>query len=223
MRTRQQFEEDIKSLEARFHSMCTLTGAMLDGAMAALISQEPDKAKWVIDQDDTVDSDNFWIENECMRLVIQQQPVAHDLRVIGMIFKAVTDVERIADHAVDLAKIAISIGDTGRNTRLNELSPLAEEVRKMYARSLQAFAAYDTTLATAIIEEDNVVDALFHAHRDSLMQWMQADGAHSILASNLIFAAQFLERIGDRCVNMAERIHLIEWGLPQDRPHQPTA
>jgi phosphate transport system protein len=218
MRTRQQFDEDIRALEARFHAMCEITREMLDAAIEALLSSRTELARGVIDQDDSVDSDNFWIENECMRLVIQQQPVAHDLRVIGMIFKAVTDVERIADHAVDLAKLALTIGDIGSCSQLQELAPLAAEVRTMYARSLQAFRAYDTALASAIIEEDNVVDALFHAHRDNLLRWMQADQANSVLASNLVFAAQFLERIGDRCVNMAERIHLIEWGLQQDRP-----
>ena len=219
MNSRVQFDAEIKALEARFQSMCQATGDMLQMAVAALETGNPALINAVIERDDEVDADNVWLETECMRLVIQQQPVAHDLRVIGMIFKAITDVERIADHAVDIAKIAVYTGSINEFVLITELRNLGAEVQKMFQFSKDAFASYDTQLAATIIEQDNVVDDLFHTLRDRLMRLMQDDREHTVLASNLIFAVQFLERIGDRCVNMAERIHLIEWGLPPDRPH----
>jgi len=212
MRTRQQFDADLVALEQKFLTMGGLAGRMLDQAMDALIMGNIALASKVVSQDDTVDQYNIDIDAECMRLVIQQQPLAHDLRFIGMIFKAVTEVERIADHAVDIAKLAIHIRTVRRYEPLVDVGKLARLVRAMYTSALQAFAEHNIELVQIVIDADNAVDDLFHEQRSDLLRLMHDDSDRIILASDLIFAVQFLERIGDRRVNIVERLHQIEVG-----------
>lgn len=183
---------------------------MLDDAVRALIESDSMLANAVKQKDDEVDAANDQIEAECMRLVIQQQPIAHDLRFVGMIFQAITDVERIADHAVDIAKIALEMETCGGYLPIVNIPRLAERVRAMYNDTVAAFAKHDIELVARVVADDDEIDDLFHEQRATLLAEMTAHPERAILCTNLIFVAQFLERIGDRCVNIAERTHQIE-------------
>lgn len=212
MRTRQQFDADLLRLDQHLHSMGDETADMLAKAMLALTGGDVVLAAEVIDQDDVVDRLNSEIEIECMRLVIQQQPIAHDLRQIGMIYKAIDDIERIADHAVDIARIAISIDRECRYETLVDVLGLAARVRDMFANSMTTFTNYDLDMVARVVADDDMVDDMFHAQRAKLLEIMQSNPQSMTLASHLIFVVQFLERIGDRCVNIAERAHQVASG-----------
>ncbi len=212
MRTRQQFDADLVELNQKLVLMGQCTSNMLDLAVKSLVNQDASLALSIEPMDDQVDQLDLDIEAECMRLVIQQQPLAHDLRFVGMVFQAITDIERIADHAVDISKIAIAISHETHFEPLVDIKLLGEMVRSMFAGAMEAFASNNVDMATKVVSADDPVDDLFHEQRAALLSIMQSQPLKVKLASHLIFVAQFLERIGDRSVNIAERVHQIEKG-----------
>ena len=212
MRTRRQFDAELSALEAKLILMGRKAGDMLESAIISLIDSDVSVANDVILQDEIVDTYNMELEAECMRLVIQQQPLAHDLRIVGMVYKAIADVERIADHAVDIAKIARDIASADRFERLVDVALLHDKVIRMFRSAMKSFEDHDVDLALRVIADDDEVDDLFMDQRAALLEIMEADALRRTLASHLIFVAQFLERIGDRSVNIAERVHLLERG-----------
>jgi phosphate transport system protein len=218
MRTRQQFDADLLALQNALVEMGSNAGEMLSSAIHALTTGDSAEALAVIERDDIVDQFDINIEAECMRLVIQQQPIARDLRVIGTVYKAITDIERIADHAVDIAKIARQIAAESRYEPLVDIALLTKHVSTMYRDAIQALQQHNIEVASRVVLSDDLVDDMFHDQRAALLVIMKDRPECRILASNLIFVAQFLERIGDRSVNIAERVLQMELiTVPRDR------
>ena len=210
METRQQFHEELAALDRQLLEMGTAAERMVGSAVSALRDGDVALAESVLDQDDTVDAMNQDIEARCMRLLALQQPVARDLRQIGTVLKVITDVERIGDHAVDIAKIARRFARHLHGSRpLVDVTPLADMARDLLCRGLDALIRRDTQLAAQVVTEDDEIDETFQSLRDALFNIPEAGTAS---ASYTLLAMVYLERIADHAVNIAERVPYVETG-----------
>jgi len=210
---RAHFEAELNSLRETMLEMATCADNMLAQAVEALISGNIELVQKVIAQDDTVDRYDIEIESKCLRLIATQQPVARDLRTIGTALKVITDVERIGDYAVDIAKIGRRLARAQQIYRpLVDVPRLAHLSRVMLQDALQAFIHHDLNLVDKVIRDDDEVDRLYHAMRERLTQEIVEHPSSALLALNIMFAAKYLERVSDHVVNIAERVWFVETG-----------
>lgn len=210
--TRTQFEQELLNLRHKMLEMGSSADHMLALAMTALTEQDIDKAEEVIALDDSVDRMDLEIEAECLRLIAMQQPIARDLRLIGTAFKAITDIERIGDHAVDIAKVARELAMDTFYKPIVDLPRMAVRVRAMLQDVLSSFVNHDLQLADKVITNDDEVDEMYDQLRTELLEGMQRNPGVVLQASHLLLVALYLERIADHAVNIAERVYYVETG-----------
>jgi len=185
---------------------------MLDLAMQALTKQNVEIAEQVIAGDDVIDDLDIRIEMEAMRIIALQQPVARDLRLVGTAIKVISDIERIGDHAVDIAKVARKLARDTFFKPLADIPYMADRVRAMLREALTAFVTHDLDLVRRVVAADDEIDDLFHKLRDELHAAMSRDANLVVQASYLLFVAYYLERVADHIVNIAERVYYVETG-----------
>jgi phosphate transport system protein len=185
---------------------------MLDLAMQALTKQNVEIAEQVISGDDVIDDLDIRIEMEAMRIIALQQPVARDLRLVGTAIKVISDIERIGDHAVDIAKVARKLARDTFFKPLADIPYMADRVRAMLREALTAFVTHDLDLVRRVVAADDEIDDLFHKLRDELHAAMSRDANLVVQASYLLFVAYYLERVADHIVNIAERVYYVETG-----------
>jgi len=184
-------------------------GSMVEKAIArsvtALRERDLDLAHRIVAEDSKIDARSEEIEERCVQLIVTQQPVAGDLRLIISIVRIVDNLERIGDHAEGIAKIAIMIGDEPSLKPLIDIPRMAEKARDMLRRSLDAFIKRDDQAAIAICEEDDIVDGLYDQVYHELLMFMLEDPKTITRATRLIWVAHNLERCADRVTNICER------------------
>lgn len=210
--TRSQFEEELEKLRNMLLAMGSEADRAVAEAMQALEERDLDAAEAVIELDDRIDTMDLQIEAESMRIIALQHPLARDLRLVGTALKIITDLERIGDHAVDIAKVARKFSRTTQDKALADLPRMAAAVRQMLKTALDAFVRHDLTLVDKVVEADDEVDEQFHRIRDDLHAAMRSDPEVVVEGSYLLFVAHYLERIADHAVNIAERVHFVETG-----------
>jgi len=201
---RNKFDEQLDNL----HNMLIQMGAMIEKAITlaihALVQQDEAMAKQAIDYDNEIDQMEKQIESTCLRLLLQQQPVARDLRVISAALKMITDMERIGDQAADISEIAMLLSGATYIKKLDHIPKMAEATSKMVTESIDAYVNMDLNLAQQVIDYDDVVDDLFNSVKNDLIELIQADKANGGQAIDLIMIAKYFERIGDHATNIAE-------------------
>lgn len=213
LETRQTFHEELAALERQLLEMGRLTGVMVAQAVESLQQADVALAEDVLAQDDAVDTLDRQIEMRCMRLLALQQPMARDLRLIGAALKVITDLERVGDHAVDIAKISRKITLNYRLSRpLVDVGPLATMAERMVHESLQCLLRHDIGLAAQVCADDDQVDAAFKDLRGQLIGATQRDSSQAAAASYMLLAIVYLERIADHATNIAERAFYVETG-----------
>jgi len=208
--TRSQFEEELEKLRNMLLAMGSEADRAVSDSMQALEERDVSMAERVIDGDDRIDEMDLRIETECMRLIALQHPLARDLRLVGTALKIITDLERIGDHAVDIAKVARKLSYESGHRMLADLPRMATAVRRMLKNALDAFVKHDLSLVMTVVDADDEVDDLFHVIRDDLHGAMQSDPGIVVEASYLLFVAHYLERMADHAVNIAERVYYVE-------------
>lgn len=193
--------------------MGAIADTMVGDSVQALITGNVELAESVISRDDVVDAMDLDIDTRCINLFALQQPLAKDLRTVGSAFKVTTDLERIGDHAVDIAKIA------RKNARLFfaskplvDVGPLSNMARRMVQQSLKALVQHDKELAEQVCRDDDEVDEKFKELRDELLNVTQTNSNLALPASYLLLAVVYLERIADHATNIAERVTFVETG-----------
>jgi phosphate transport system protein len=208
--TRSQFEEELEKLRNLLLAMGSEADRSVADAIKALELRDISLAEDVIERDDRIDELDLEIEAECMRIIALQHPLARDLRLVGTALKIITDLERIGDHAVDIAKVARKLAGTSNDRVLVDLPRMAAAVRHMLKTALEAFVRHELDLVTAVVEADDEVDDLFHSIRTDLHKAMESDPNLVVEGSYLLFVAHYLERMADHAVNIAERVHYVE-------------
>jgi phosphate transport system protein len=183
-------------------------------AVDSLAEQDLNVAKRIIAGDDLIDTLALTIEEECIRLIALQQPIARDLRVITTVLKTVTDLERIADHAVNIAEITLRIGADKLIKPLVDIPRMARMAEEMLRSSLKSFVDRDVELAKANCLKDEDVDKLYEALLIELTGFCTCgrDEQSSHQALNLLFVARFLERVADHATNIGERVIYLVTG-----------
>ena len=200
---RSKFDEQL----ALLHKELVTMGALCESAIAlsaqALDEGNSDKAVEVFDYAVQIDRKERDIETICMRLLLQQQPVAKDLRVISSALKMVTDMERIGDNSGDIAEI-VTMGHIKAAHDKLHIHDMAQATIKMVTDSIDAFVNNDVALAHAVIEYDDVVDGHFDRIKTALITLLRSHDADGEYALDLLMTAKYLERMGDHAVNIAE-------------------
>ncbi|MDO8683082.1 MAG: phosphate signaling complex protein PhoU [Armatimonadota bacterium] len=210
--TRVSFDEQLKELQQDLLRMGGAVEQMLFKCVKALVERDIPLADETIQMDDIVDGYNLDIEMKCLRLLALQQPMARDLRTIAATLKIITDVERMGDYAVDIAKTARILSEKPLFKPLVDIPKMAELVQKMLRESLEAFVKRDTAMIEKIVKEDDEVDRLNRTLHDELVVYIEKDPTLASQAVRLILIARYLERIADHITNVCERIYYMETG-----------
>ncbi|KXZ40692.1 phosphate uptake regulator, PhoU [Alkalithermobacter thermoalcaliphilus JW-YL-7 = DSM 7308] len=203
---RTQFVNEMKNLNEKLITMGKMVEDIIEFSVKALARQDLDAAKKVYEMDDKIDEIELDIENQCMRLIALQQPMAKDLRVIGTIMKIITDLERMGDHAVNIAKVTLQIGDEPLIKPLVDIPNMASLSQSMVRKCLQAFTNEDVRLAREVACDDEAVDEIYEDIYTELLEMMIKDQKIINQATRLLFIARYLERIADHATNIGERI-----------------
>lgn len=201
---RNRFDKELNLLNQELIQMGSMIEDSIEGAAQALIQRDLKLARVIIAADDDIDSMENHIEARCLKLLLQQQPVASDLRLISSILKMITDLERIGDQAQDISEIVIILSNSSFIKDLTHLPKMAEATIKMVKESIDAFVNKDIALANRVIEYDDVVDDLFVIIKDELISLIREDVKNGEQAIDLLMIAKYFERIGDHAQNIAE-------------------
>ena len=201
---RSKFEEQLYMLNQKLIQMGQAIERNIRDAINALVNGNVEKANQIIVADDDIDKMQREIENICVGLLIQQQPVAKDLRLITAAMKMVTDMERIGDHAVDISEMTEFLSEHEMNDRFNTLKKMASEATVMLIKSIDAFTEKNAEIAKSVIEYDDVVDALFVNVKEELITLVLENPDEGEAGLDILMIAKYLERIGDHATNIAE-------------------
>jgi len=202
MRTR--FDEQLEQLNNEMISMGSMIEQAIENAVDALIHQDVAKAIRAMEYDESINQKERDIENLCLKLLLQQQPVARDLRVISAALKMVTDMEKIGDNATDISELTILMAKEPYIKKLEHIEKMAKETMIMLIQSLEAYVNKDLEKARNVIEHDDIVDELFLAIKGELIVLIHQNAANGEQAADLLMVAKYFERIGDHATNIAE-------------------
>lgn len=213
---RSTFLADLQELENAMLKMGSLVEEAIARAIDSLVRQDNELARSVIQGDDRIDALQLEIEDRCLRLIALQQPLARDLRFIGTALKIVTDLERIADHAADIAQVALRLSGEPYIKPLIDIPRMAELARGMLRDSLTAYVQEDVDLAYSLADRDSQVDSLYNQVFRELLVFMMEDPRTIPQATRLLMVAQYLERVADHVTNLGECLIYMVTGERKD-------
>ena len=208
---RSRFDEQLALLNKEMIEMGALCEEVIALASKALTEADPELAKRVAPLDAEIDQKERNIESLCLKLLLQQQPVARDLRTISAALKMITDMERIGDQASDICEIA-TMGHL-RSPRPEHFASMAQAAISMVHRAIDAYVHKDIELAQQVELSDDIVDALFNDVKADLIAGLRGHPDRTEECLDLLMIAKYLERIGDHAVNIAEWVVYAITGL----------
>lgn len=203
---RKSFHDSLEELIQDVSRMGTMIENAICSAVKSLEEKDLTLAQQVIDDDDLVDNLKRKIEESCLTMLALQQPMAVDLRIIGNAMKIVTDLERIADHAVDIARITIKLQGEPLIKPLVDIPKMAKLTQEMVRVCLNAYIDRDEKSARSLAIVENEVDKLYRMVFEDLMDLMAKDPSILYQGVNLLLVALYLERVGDHVINIGEWI-----------------
>lgn len=213
---RNKFDMQLDLLNEQLTHMGELCEVAINRGTEALKKGDLKQAAEVIRADEEIDQMEKDIERLCLKLLLQQQPVARDLRQISAALKMITDMERIGDQASDIAEIIIS-ENKSEVTDIQTIGQMSESVAKMVRDSVNAYVEKDLELSRQVMEADDVVDRLFEENKQELINFISDNkGVQGKKAIDLIMVAKYLERIGDHATNIAEWVEFSITGIHKD-------
>jgi len=213
---RESFHRHLHELQDELLVMGSMVEKALERAMEALKNRDLELARQVIADDAKINQKRFDIEEKCVELIVTQQPMASDLRIIIAVLNIIIDLERIADHAEGNAKIAVMIGNEPPLKPLIDLPRMSQKTGEMLRRSLDAFINRDAEAARRICDEDDEVDNLYDQVFRELLTFMAEDPKTITRATRLIWVAHNLERSADRVTNICERVIYVVTGKMEE-------
>ena len=214
---RKRFEDQLNELGRLVNKMSEYLDEALKMTVEALISRDVKLAEKTILLDLTIDEIEKDIETLCLRLLMQQQPVASDLRFVSSALKIVTDMERIGDHAADISENIVYMSKEDYTPHIADMLKMAETAGKMTKDSIRAFVQKNLELAREVLTKDDEVDALYLKVKLDLIKKMQQDISFGEQALDLMMIAKYLERIGDHAENIAEWVEFAITGVHRNK------
>ena len=201
---RNRFDRQLVQLNNELIEMGGMIEKAISDTVKALVNQDIELASNVIEYDEEIDHQEREIEQLCLKLLLQQQPVAKDLRLISAALKMITDMERIGDHATDISESTIELSKESYIKKLDNILKMAIETMVMIVKSVEAFVFKFMVKARTVIVHDDVVDDLFNKVKAELIAMIHEDVNAGEQASDLLMAAKYFERIGDHATNISE-------------------
>ena len=200
---RNRFDEQLMQLNKELIEMGALCEEAISVASESLLANDKQLATKVAPLDSEIDRKERTIESLCLKLLLQQQPVARDLRQISAALKMITDMERIGDQAADIADIVkvTSLGVPDASIRLKDM---AKATASMVTKCIDAYVKQDLKLAREVIDSDDIVDDLFDEVKDEILQGMRKGITTDVQSLDYLMIAKYYERIGDHATNIAE-------------------
>lgn len=200
---RNKFDEQLALLNVELIKMGSLCELAISNAVKGLLEDNRGLLKLVADTDKEIDEKEREIESMCFKLLLQQQPVARDLRTISAALKMISDLERIGDQASDIAEIAGFIeGDHTKDH--THISAMGQAASAMVTDAVKSFVNRDLNLAHSVMKDDDIVDNHFEEVKKEIVNLIRKEEAGAELSLDLLMIAKYLERIGDHAVNVAE-------------------
>ncbi len=209
---RSRFDEQLGLLNKKMIEMGAQCEELIALVAKALLNGDVEGAREAKSHGHEIDQMEREIESICLKLLLQQQPVAKDLRVISAALKMITDMERIGDQAEDIAEI-IPFLDGRTGAEFADFKPMAEATCKMVTDSIDAYVKQDLELAKAVSEHDDIVDEAFTRMKNMLIKMLSENNANGEYAIDLLIIAKYFERIGDHAVNIAEWVEFSVTGI----------
>lgn len=216
---RNQYNEQLKELHEQMIHMGNLCEEAISAAAVSIMGRTPGGRERAYHADEQIDKMERQIEDLCLRLLLQQQPVAGDLRRISAALKMISDMERIGDQAADIAELSAYLANSGLAEK-SVLNDMAKAAVQMVNESIAAFVNADLELAHKVIADDDTVDTLFEQLRADLPQVMVRGEMEARVGLDLLMAGKYLERIGDHAVNIAEWVEFSITGKHKNHEHQ---
>ena len=201
---RNRFDRQLQLLDEELTHMGELCEVAIANATNALTEGDLEQAQAVIEADEEIDQLEKEIEGLCMKLLLQQQPVARDLRLISSALKMITDMERIGDQAADIAEITVSMAEVGGTIDLAPIQEMSAITMQMVEKSIGAFVNKDDELATKVIYMDDQVDDCFDSIKTQIINLINKNTEVGEKATDILMIAKYLERIGDHATNIAD-------------------
>jgi len=216
MEIRTTFHKKLREIQDEVLVMGSMVGKAITFSVKALKERDLDLAHQIISDDLQVNQKRFEIEERCVELIATQQPMASDLRIIIAILNITTEIERIGDYAMGIARIVIMIGDEPPLKPLIDIPRMTEKMTDMLHRGLDAFVKHDANTAREIATEDDDVDNLYDQVFRELLTFMAEDPRTITRATRLIWVAHNLERSADRVTNICERVVYMVTGKMEE-------
>ena len=204
MAKQSRFEKQLNTLNQQMVQMGSMVEQSIEMAVSALVTKDSEKAHNVIEYAADVSNQERQIEGMCMKLLLCQQPVASDLRMISSALKMITDMERIAVQSAEISELTIRMEETPYIKKLDHVQQMAKETILMVVKSIDAFVDKDLELAQEVISMDDVVDDLFIKIKQELIGLINQDASNGEQATDLLMIGKYFERIGDHAVNIAQ-------------------
>ena len=216
---RERYEEELKKLNASIISMGKMIEIAIEGSVLALMGWDLASCDEIIKNDDAIDEMEKEIEQLCVRLLLQQQPMASDLRMVTAALKMVTDMERIGDHAGDIADLIKQMGNgkaiansMGKYANA-KLEQMCSEIQKMLYNSISAYIDRDVSKAKDVIANDDIVDELYFKLKREFVRQIQIKIENGEEIADFLLIAKYFERIGDHATNIGEWVIYSITGL----------
>jgi phosphate transport system protein len=203
-----QYDSELEDVRSKVLEMGALVEQQIIDALEAVITSNPKIAKKVIDNDHLVNGLEVQIDEDCSRIIALRQPAAGDLRMVLMMIKTITDLERIGDEASKIARYALKSSDTDRiwTPRFAEIKTMATSTREMLHMALDAFARSDATKVLEIAQMDEQVDNQYQMTIRHLITFMLEDPRAISMSLEVLFVSKAIERIGDHAKNISEYV-----------------
>ncbi len=201
---RNRFDRQLEELNSDLIQMGSMIEHAIEMAIQALEKMDENKAAAAIAYDEEINAEEKEIENLCFKLLLQQQPVARDLRVISAALKMITDMERIGDHAADISEVTIHLARSRYKKNIIHIQKMATETTYMVVKSVEAYVEKNKEKAKEVIGHDDIVDELFCQARKDVIDIIRQDAELGEPATDLLMIAKYFERIGDHATNIAE-------------------
>jgi len=204
MTYRTKFDQELETLKISLIQMGDMVIENIQQGFYSFLHLDTKLAERIIEKDLQVNAKEYKIEKECMRIILREQPVAKDLRLITAVLKMITDLERIGDHAADISKMTIFMEKTHDAFSLHIMEDITKACARMINKALDSFVKTDLELASEVIKDDDEVDAYFDEIKKRVAAAIRANQIDADYALYLMMVAKYLERIGDHAVNIAE-------------------
>lgn len=201
---RNYFDKQLNELNGELITMGHMVEQAIEYAIDAIVHHDVDKAKSNMEYDNDIDHQMRDIEALCMKLLMKQQPVASDLRLVSAALRMVADMERIGDQAADISEISIYLSDARDLPEMEVIKKMAAESMIMVVDAIQAFVNRDMEKAEEVVQRDDVMDELFLEAKRTLIRLIQDKTDYTEAAADLLLVSKYFERIGDHAENIAK-------------------